>query len=75
METGIDIRHIPGLIPDIYVISACNAANYCYHTTWLDLTYEQRAEIVAHYLLDKLIESHVHDAQQDEMERQNRKRK
>jgi len=53
----------------LYVIEACHAANHQYHTSWQALSYEEQAELVAAHLLHQLIESHVHDAQQEDLSR------
>lgn len=69
LETGIEVKTVPGFVPELYVIEACHAANHQYHSSWQALSYEEQAELVAAHLLHQLIESHVHDAQQEDLSR------
>lgn len=74
VEAGIDVNPIPGLFPEFYERSACNAANYQFDTSWQELTLQQKADHIAHYILGMLIQSHAEEAQADQMEREQRKK-
>lgn len=69
LRTGIDVRGLPGFIPELYVREACNKANYQFETSWTGLEREEQAAHIAAYILENLIENHAQDAQQVEMNR------
>lgn len=75
LETNIEIKAIfPGLVPEFYVISACNAANHTYDGTWLELTREQKAKIIGHYYSAFMIEGHKSDTVNDKIKKDSKKR-
>lgn len=73
IETGLGIR---GLFPGLFVpqLDEREAALFCGYTwrEWCELDIEERIFGVAHHRLHSLIESHSHEAVQDEMERRQR---
>jgi hypothetical protein len=50
-------------------MDACNAANYEFFDSWQRLTQDQKAEVIAQYILSHLIESHAQDEQIRQMEK------
>jgi len=62
-QTGIEVDRIPGLVPEFYERQACNKANYCFDTTWQNLSMPQKASHIAQYTLENLLERHHMDAQ------------
>lgn len=74
LETGIEIEEgIPGLISPYYEICACNAAGYAFFTSWRELDWRERATLVAHYLIGRLIANHASDAEIDQIKKQQAK--
>lgn len=69
LYTGIDFFHLPGCIPVFYEVAACKASGYRYWGDWQELDAQQKAWLIAHYLLDRLIQSHQQDAESEALER------
>lgn len=74
LNTGIEIKDFPGIIPRYYEIEACNEANYQYYGNWQELDTEQKATIVAHYYLRNLMESHKNEVVNDKIKKDQKKR-
>lgn len=74
LSTGITIEGLPGIVPEFYEISACNAANYQFFHNWQELDQEQKAKLVAHYYGDIMVNAHKDDAMNDKMKKDSRKR-
>lgn len=71
LETGIEIEEgIPGLISPYYEICACHAAGYAFFTSWRDLDWQERAILVAHYFIQRLIANHANDAEIEQAKKQ-----
>lgn len=62
IRTGIEFETIPGTIPLYDELEACRYAGYKYWHDWQELTPLERARLVAHYYLNRLIEAHKEDA-------------
>lgn len=74
LETGIEIEEgIPGLIAPYYEICACHAAGYAFFTSWRELDWQERAVLVAHYFIQRLIANHASDAEIDQIKKQQAK--
>jgi len=56
-------------------VSACHAANYRYFGDWQELTAEQQAFLIAHYLLGIVVSNHQQDAEAQAIERASKKKK
>lgn len=74
LSTGIEVKDFPGIVPKFYERQACQAANYRYYHDWQDLTVEQKAEVLAHYFLENLMESHKSEVINDRIKKDQRKR-
>lgn len=61
LDIGIDIRStVPGVVPTYECMEACKFGGYTW-SQWLDtLDYDTRVEVLAHYRMHNLIESHIH---------------
>ena len=66
---------MPGVIAEFHEISACHASNYRYFHEWQELEPEQKAKLIAHFLLRGVIESHKNDAQAEDIKRSAKKGK
>lgn len=73
MDTGITFGEFPGIINPYHEIAACNAANYRYFHDWQELTSDEQAILVTHYLSGIMIENHKQDALNVAMKKQSRK--
>lgn len=56
-------------------MSAAHAANYRYFGDWQELSWQQKAKIVAFYLLNNMVESHKEDAVASALEKKSGKSK
>ena len=62
IQTGITLgRRVAGLVPELEVREAANSGHYN-STEFAALQFEERANVVAHYRLHHLIESHTQSA-------------
>lgn len=64
-----------GCIPVFYEVEACKAANYRYYHDWQELTAQQQAFLIAHYVAKKNVDNHQQDAQDTYMKQQQKRRK
>lgn len=74
LDTGIEIKEVPGIVPSFYEIKACNAANYEYYGSWQELEDWQKAKLIGHYFLDNLINGAKDDTVQDKIKLDQKKR-
>lgn len=61
VNTGIEIKSPSGVVPEYEEREAAIFAHYNW-TQWVELTWQERAQIVAHYRLHLLIQGHVDEA-------------
>lgn len=74
LETGIEFRDFPGIVPRFYEKEACDAANYRFYHDWQELDREQKAFIVAHYYMKTLIGGHKDEVVNDKIKKDAKKR-
>jgi len=74
LETGIEIDDIPGMIPRYYEMEACRQANYEYFGSWQMLGKEEKEDLVAHFILRTMIESHKDEVVAQEMKKKQKKK-
>lgn len=73
VNSGIDIDTIPGYVAPYYEMAACKAANYRYYHDWQELEPYQQAKLIAHYLLSRMVDAHMEDAQNKYQEQQSKR--
>lgn len=61
---------MPGCIPVYQEVAACHAANYRYFHDWKELSAEQQAFLIAHYISQHLLETNQQDAEARAMKAQ-----
>lgn len=66
-DSGIDTYAPSGYVSEYEVREAARFGNYSW-SAWLELDYADRAVAVAHYRIHHLIEAHVNDAVDREIE-------
>lgn len=70
INVGVSVGHtLLGLVPEYHVISAATKYGYTYHGTWQGLTWQQQAQLVAHFFAQRLIDTHTQDAINYEMQK------
>jgi hypothetical protein len=74
LDTGIDIKELPGIIPTFYEMKACVAANYQFFDNWQELAEWQKAKLIALYFADNLVNGAKDDTVQEKIELDNKKR-
>ena len=62
------------MVDEYTVMLAAHAANYRYFGDWQDLSWQEKAKIVAHYLLHNIVESHKQDAVASALEKKSKKK-
>ena len=75
MSVGLEFESFPGLIPKFDEMAACRFNNYRYYHDWQELSGSQKAELVAFYYLNVLVENHKRDAEAEEIRRRVRDKK
>lgn len=60
---------MPGCIPIFHEVAACKAAHYQYFGDWQTLTPEQQAFLIAHYIMEKQVNTHSQDAEAREQDK------
>lgn len=74
LETGIEFKDFPGIVPRFYEVEACNAANYEYYGNWQELDRKQKAFLVGHYYTKMLVNGHKDDVVNAKIEKDQKKR-
>lgn len=74
LATGIEVKDFPGIVPKLYEINACHAANYRYYSDWQQLESHEKATLIAHYYTNILLDSHKSEAMNDKMKKDQKKR-
>ena len=63
LRTGITIEPtIPGIVPLLYEMEACDRANYQYFDSWQTLNREEKVMIVAKHMIQGQLSTHQEDA-------------
>ena len=73
IQSGIEIPSRLGIIPLLYEMQACDAANYRFFHDWKELSRQERAIIVAKHVISQLIDSHREDAVARDIDRKSKK--
>jgi hypothetical protein len=63
------------MIDEFTVMAAAHAGHYQYYGDWQLLSWQEKAKIVAYYLLNLLVESHKEDAVASALEKKNKSKK
>jgi len=67
--TGIEFESIPGAIPVFHEVAACHAAGYRYFGDWQELSADEQAFLLAHFLTSQLLNNNQQDAQMRDVNR------